>query len=432
MPLLALVAFLAPGGEETTLAARLVSVAIGLAAIGGLILAGRYLLDPLFRLLASAGAREVMTAAALLVVLGAALAMQTAGLSMAMGAFLAGVLLSESTFRHQLEADVEPFRGILLGLFFLGVGMALDLDVIAANAGLIAVSVVGFMILKMLGIYGVARLFRAGAREALERAVLMAQGGEFAFVLYAAATAVGIIGAEENAILTAIIIVSMALTPLLVMLHDRLAPAARAVDGRGRGGRGPDRVGAPHRLRPVRPDRQPAAARPRLLDLDHRDRHRDDPRRRRASASRSTTATARASTSCTPPAPATPQLIVCAVDDREAAVKIAETRQGRVPAGAAAGAVLRPRARGRARPCRRRLADPRDPRIGAGDRRGGAAPARRQRRGDRRRPWPTPAGATSSGSSSTWSAASTPARTCSSATSPAGRRLDRPVSGGRR
>ena len=166
-----------------------------------------------------------MTAAALLVVLGAALVMQAGGLSMAMGAFLAGVLLSESTFRHQLEADVEPFRGILLGLFFIGVGMALDLRVVADNIGLIVASVIPLMLLKMLGIYAVARLGRASHAEALERAVLMAQGGEFAFVLYAAAVAVGLLDAEENGILTAIIIISMALTPLLVILHDRLAPA---------------------------------------------------------------------------------------------------------------------------------------------------------------------------------------------------------------
>lgn len=223
VPLLALVAFLAPGGEEATLAARAVAVAIGLAAITALVVAGRYLLDPMFRLLARTGSREVMTAAALLVVLGAAWLMQSAGLSMAMGAFLAGVLLSESTFRHQLEADVEPFRGILLGLFFLGVGMALDLRIVAAHAVLIAVSVAGLMVLKFAGIYGIARLFRASGAEATERAVLMAQGGEFAFVLYAAATSVGILIPEENAILTAIIIVSMALTPLMVILHGRMA-----------------------------------------------------------------------------------------------------------------------------------------------------------------------------------------------------------------
>ncbi|MCS0495947.1 monovalent cation:proton antiporter-2 (CPA2) family protein [Ancylobacter sp. MQZ15Z-1] len=232
VPLLALVAFLAPGGENATLADRLTSIGIGLASIAALVIAGRYLLDPMFRILGKARAREVMTAAALFVVLGAALAMQFGGLSMAMGAFLAGVLLSESSFRHQLEADVEPFRGVLLGLFFLGVGMALDLDVIAANWALIAISVVAYMVLKMIGIYAVARLFRASNREALERAVLMAQGGEFAFVLYAAASAVGIIDGEANAILTATIIVSMALTPLLMMAHDRLMPkVAPSMDG---------------------------------------------------------------------------------------------------------------------------------------------------------------------------------------------------------
>ncbi|MGA0561336.1 monovalent cation:proton antiporter-2 (CPA2) family protein [Ancylobacter sp. VNQ12] len=226
VPLLALVAFLAPGGAEVTLTERLAGIALGLAAIAALILAGRYLLDPMFRILGKAKAREVMTAAALFVVLGAAFAMQLVGLSMAMGAFLAGVLLSESTFRHQLEADIEPFRGILLGLFFLGVGMALDLAVIAANWRLIAIAVVAYMVLKFIGIYAIARLFRASNREAVERAVLMAQGGEFAFVLYAAATSVGIIDMESNAVLAATIIVSMALTPVLVIAHDRLMPKA--------------------------------------------------------------------------------------------------------------------------------------------------------------------------------------------------------------
>ncbi|MBN9264210.1 MAG: cation:proton antiporter, partial [Hyphomicrobium sp.] len=127
VPLLALVAFLAPGGADATLMDRVTAVGIGIASIGALIVVGRYLLNPMFSLLANAKAREILTAAALLVVLGSALALQLGGLSMAMGAFLAGVLLSESSFRHQLEADIEPFRGLLLGLFFLGVGMALDL-----------------------------------------------------------------------------------------------------------------------------------------------------------------------------------------------------------------------------------------------------------------------------------------------------------------
>lgn len=232
VPLLALVAFLAPGGAEATLADRLTSVGLGLAAIAVLVVAGRYLLDPMFRLLARFGAREVMTAAALLVVLGAAVLMQAGGLSMAMGAFLAGVLLSESSFRHQLEADVEPFRGLLLGLFFVGVGMALDLEIIARNWTIIAISVPAFIILKMLVIYGVARATRAGHSEALERAVLMAQGGEFAFVLYATATQFGILEPEWNANLAAIIIVSMALTPLMLIAHDGFAPTkAPSLDG---------------------------------------------------------------------------------------------------------------------------------------------------------------------------------------------------------
>jgi monovalent cation:proton antiporter-2 (CPA2) family protein len=231
VPLLALVAFLAPGAA-VSMAERLQSVAIGLGAIAVLVLAGLYLLNPLFRLLAASRAREVMTAAALLVVLGAALWMQMGGLSTAMGAFLAGVLLSESSFRHQLEADVEPFRGILLGLFFLAVGMSVDLGVIAANWQLVAVSVTAFMLLKAAVIFGVARTFGATGREALERTVLMAQGGEFAFVLYAAALAAGLIDRQANAVLTAIIIISMVLTPLMVVLHDRLVPKG-AVDAAG-------------------------------------------------------------------------------------------------------------------------------------------------------------------------------------------------------
>ena len=232
VPLLALVAFLAPGAGEVSLGERLAGVAIGLGCILGLVLAGRYLLNPVFRILAAARAREVMTAAALLIVLGAAWWMQLGGLSTAMGAFLAGVLLSESSYRHELEADIEPFRGVLLGLFFLAVGMSLDLNVVAANWQLIAISVAAYTVLKAAGVYSVARAFRADHREAVERTVLMTQGGEFAFVLYAAALGVGLLDIEGNAILTAIIIVSMLMTPLFVIIHDRLMPEV-AVDASG-------------------------------------------------------------------------------------------------------------------------------------------------------------------------------------------------------
>ncbi|MFN4024422.1 MAG: monovalent cation:proton antiporter-2 (CPA2) family protein [Hyphomonas sp.] len=232
VPLLALVAFLAPGAGDVSLGERFMGVAIGLGCILGLVLAGRYLLNPVFRILAAARAREVMTAAALLIVLGSAWWMQLGGLSTAMGAFLAGVLLSESSYRHELEADIEPFRGVLLGLFFLAVGMSLDLNVVAANWQLIAISVGAFTVLKAAGVYGVARAFRADHREAVERTVLMTQGGEFAFVLYAAALGVGLLDIEGNAILTAIIIVSMLMTPLFVVIHDRLMPEV-AVDASG-------------------------------------------------------------------------------------------------------------------------------------------------------------------------------------------------------
>lgn len=224
VPLLVLVAFLGAGGEAVTLTERMTSIGIALAAVVALVVAGRYLLNPFFRLLAASGAREVMTAAALLVVLGSALLMQVSGLSMAMGAFLAGVLLSESSFRHQLEADIEPFRGILLGLFFLGVGMAIDLTVIAANWQLVVMSVIAYMLIKALLIYCVARMLGTCQRESIERAVLMAQGGEFAFVLYSAAVAAGILDTEANAVLTATIIISMILTPLMVIAHDRIMP----------------------------------------------------------------------------------------------------------------------------------------------------------------------------------------------------------------
>ncbi len=234
VPLLALVALMASMSGPAVDTGRPVwmAVLIGLACIAAVIAAGRWLLNPFFQILARTGAREIMTAAALLVVLGTALFMQWGGLSMAMGAFLAGVLLSESVFRHQLEADVEPFRGILLGLFFLSVGMSLDLSVVVSEWGLILTGVVAFMLVKAAGIYGVARLFRADHREAIQRAALFAQGGEFAFVLYSAAVAAGVFDARTSAALTAIVIMSMALTPLVVIVLNRLLPAPKeSMDG---------------------------------------------------------------------------------------------------------------------------------------------------------------------------------------------------------
>jgi glutathione-regulated potassium-efflux system protein KefB len=226
VPLLAVVAFMAPTDVGATVAAtssRWGTIGLALGSLVALVAAGVWLLNPLFRILANAKAREVMTAAALLVVLGAALLMQVGGLSMAMGAFLAGVLLSESTFRHQLEADIEPFRGLLLGLFFLSVGMSLDLAAVASNWPIIVAGVVAMMVVKALCIYGVARFAKSSHADALDRAVLMAQGGEFAFVLFGAALGARVIDPVVNANMTAIVVLSMALTPLVVLVHRRLA-----------------------------------------------------------------------------------------------------------------------------------------------------------------------------------------------------------------
>lgn len=233
IPLLALAAWMAPVSGHAQTAGLWQQLGTGLLALLLLLAAGRWLLDPLFVLLARAGAREVMTAAALLVVLGAALLMQWGGLSMAMGAFVAGVLLSESAFRHQLQAEIEPFRGLLLGLFFLGVGMALDLTVVAGQWHWIGALVLALMLAKAGCVWLVARLCGSSGAVAAERAVLMAQGGEFAFVLYAAAAGSGLINARLHAQLTAVVVLSMALTPLAVLLHGRLRARRPVADGQG-------------------------------------------------------------------------------------------------------------------------------------------------------------------------------------------------------
>jgi len=234
VPLLAAVAVIAgvTVGVQENAPPLWQSIAIGIGAVALVFLAGRYVLNPFFGILARSGAREVMTAAALLVVLGTALLMDLSGLSMAMGAFLAGVLLSDSVFRHQLEADVEPFRGILLALFFISVGMALNITVVVTEWQIIAAGVAAFMLVKGVGIYSVARLFKSDHRESIRRAALFAQGGEFAFVLYSAALTAGVMDARLTAIMTAIVIISMALTPLVVLALNRLMPAPKvSLDG---------------------------------------------------------------------------------------------------------------------------------------------------------------------------------------------------------
>ena len=228
VPLLAIVSYLSPLEKTAHTMPWWESAIIAMLALAVLVFIGRFILNPVFRILANSKAREVMTAAALFVVLGSALLMEEAGLSMAMGAFVAGVMLSESAFRHQLEADIEPFRGLLLGLFFLGVGMALNLTVVAENWLLIGAGVITLMFTKGLCIYLVARAAKSTHKTAIERALLMAQGGEFAFVLFSTAFNQGVIDETVNANMTAVVVLSMVVTPIMLVLYEKFAPKATA------------------------------------------------------------------------------------------------------------------------------------------------------------------------------------------------------------
>lgn len=193
------------------------------AAVAAVVGGGRYLVRPLFRFIAKARLREIFTASALLIVVAVASLMQTVGLSPALGAFLAGVVLAESEFRRELETDIEPFRGLLLGLFFMTVGAGVDLPLVARQPLTLVGLVLGLMVLKFLVMYGIARLFGAPKRGALAVATALAQGGEFAFVLLTFTVGAGVIGAELAALLTAAIAVSMALTPVAMILYERVA-----------------------------------------------------------------------------------------------------------------------------------------------------------------------------------------------------------------
>ncbi len=229
VPILALIPALSPG--EGSQAAANFHVAAALGAIVILIIAGRYLLNPMFRIIGNTGAREVMIAAALFIVLGSAALMEAAGLSMAMGAFIAGVLLADSSYRHELAADVEPFRGIFLGLFFVAVGLSLNLVVILDNWLMILLSVPVIIVTKTAIIYTLCRIFRTSHNDAIKVAFLLPQGGEFAFVLFSAASAAAVITDALASELIAAITISMALTPLCVAVGNRLLSSAKQEDG---------------------------------------------------------------------------------------------------------------------------------------------------------------------------------------------------------
>ncbi|WP_339707320.1 monovalent cation:proton antiporter-2 (CPA2) family protein [uncultured Sphingosinicella sp.] len=191
-------------------------------AIGALVLAGRFLVNPLFRLIAQTGTREVFVIGALLMVVGSAFLMASFGLSMALGAFIAGVMLADSPYRHEVEADIDPFRGLLLGLFFMAVGMMLDLSIILKEPARILLYVTILIGVKFTVIALLTRLFGSNWRDAALTGVHLAQGGEFAFVVLTAAESGLLLASEASSLFAAAVTVSMALTPLLIAGVDRL------------------------------------------------------------------------------------------------------------------------------------------------------------------------------------------------------------------
>ncbi len=190
-------------------------------AIAAVIVIGLYLTRPLLRVIAATDLREVFTAFTLLLVIGISQLMVMAGLSMGLGAFLAGVLLASSEYRHALETDIEPFKGLLLGLFFISIGMTIDFGLLKSQPGLVAALVLGFLIVKILTLWLVAWRIGVNARQRWLFALLLSQGGEFAFVVFGASGAAGVLSKEWSALLTMAVALSMTTTPLLLILHDQ-------------------------------------------------------------------------------------------------------------------------------------------------------------------------------------------------------------------
>ncbi|WP_025673246.1 glutathione-regulated potassium-efflux system protein KefB [Salinivibrio socompensis] len=216
IPMLAVIPALAGGSAGSWLDVLWMFVGIGVLLVGG-----HFLLRPLFRLVAVSGVTEIFTVTSLALVIGIALAMQSLGLSMALGAFLAGVLLAESEYRHELETAIEPFKGLLLGLFFIAVGMTVDLGLLLeyplAIIGTVAALVGG----KALLLYGLARAFGVATKARSQMAVLLSQGGEFAFVIFTAARSQGLLDQKLNAFLLVVVSLSMMTTPLILSLQQR-------------------------------------------------------------------------------------------------------------------------------------------------------------------------------------------------------------------
>ena len=225
IPILALLPLLGaatPSAEASGAGNDALQAAKIIAVIAGIVLGGRLLLRPLFRWIARSKTPEIFTAASLLLVVGIAGLMQLVGLSMALGAFLAGVLLAESEYRRELETDIEPFKGLLLGLFFIAVGMSVDFGVLLASPGSMAAVVLGFLLLKGVVIYALARLMKLPFRDRPVFTLLLAQGGEFAFVVFQAAAGAQVFEARTASLLIGAVALSMLVSPLLLVAIDKL------------------------------------------------------------------------------------------------------------------------------------------------------------------------------------------------------------------
>ncbi|AUY39776.1 MULTISPECIES: glutathione-regulated potassium-efflux system protein KefB [Leclercia] len=218
IPALALVPLLAGSGDEHF---DWMKIGMKVLAFGGMLVGGRYLLRPVFRFIAASGVREVFTAATLLLVLGSALFMDALGLSMALGTFIAGVLLAESEYRHELEIAIDPFKGLLLGLFFISVGMALNLGVLYTHILAVLLGVAVLIAVKMLVLYVLARVYGLRHPERAQLAGVLSQGGEFAFVLFSTASSQRLFQHDQMALLLVTVTLSMMTTPLLMKLIDK-------------------------------------------------------------------------------------------------------------------------------------------------------------------------------------------------------------------
>lgn len=226
IPLLTLVPLFAIGGSEMEM--DLVEALEAILIVAGLVLTGRFVLNGLYRLVALTKVREAMTASALLTVVGVALLMEAAGLSAALGAFIAGVLLADSAYRHQIQADLAPFEGLLLGLFFTAIGMSLNLDLIAADPVQVGLWVVLLVGIKAGGLYALGRATGHDSPTSRRLALALSQGGEFAFVLLTTALGYQVVSRETVEAISVIVTLSMLLTPLLLLLDERVARRAQA------------------------------------------------------------------------------------------------------------------------------------------------------------------------------------------------------------